>query len=436
MQRRFAGFFLAACLASSAAAADQAPFAEVDKAAFYLKEFEKEVARARGAASANYYNKQEALSRVKRLNDAYPDDPRVRELMKRASAAVEASMGGFRQITADMTAYKRNEAEMRQRLAELNGRRWQEIVGQKKPLENAFPAPVPEETDPGAYMDRYVLLENVRYPANEFVGGTGEYIYAGRPSSGYYFISMQGRGWAGAYEAVRRYRSLVDASLGENLELKVMGKITGLVMEAPDAAAEKRAPFAWGWIVVPEMIFAGERVLGVYDPSRENSGYFVGEEQVEKIKDSWYTVRSVPENVDPKRLMEIFATAIKEKNFELYRNCIHPDRGRTETGSSLLRYHWDLHQARFEEEYVHVEFDEPKITVIRGYDNKNDLDSYFLSGSQKEKLERMGGEKEEMAIVVSRAYDENGRQVGSENRHELRRRGNGRWYVNTYDVRF
>jgi hypothetical protein len=48
----------------------------------------------------------------------------------------------------------------------------------------------------------------------------------------------------------------------------------------------------------------------------------------------------------------------------------------------------------------------------------------------------MSGEKEEMAIVLSRAFDKNGKQVGSKNRHELRRKGNGRWYVNTYDVRF
>ena len=48
----------------------------------------------------------------------------------------------------------------------------------------------------------------------------------------------------------------------------------------------------------------------------------------------------------------------------------------------------------------------------------------------------MGGEKEEMAIVYSRAYDKNGKQIGSKNPHELRRKGNGRWYVNTYDIRF
>ena len=101
-----------------------------------------------------------------------------------------------------------------------------------------------------------------------------------------------------------------------------------------------------------------------------------------------------------------------------------------------MRYHWDLHQARFQNEYVHAVFDEPKITVLKGLDENNDLEGYFLDPSQRERINKMSGEREEMAVVMSRAFDENGKQRGSKNRHELRRKGNGRWYVNTYDVRF
>ena len=433
--KRMATVFFLALLASPAFAAN-APFAEVDKAGIFLRDFEKEVERAQGADSGRYFNKQEALSRIKRLAQQYPDDPKVQELVRRASAALMKSKGSYMEITPAMTAYKRNEAELRDRFKSLNQSAWEDQIRQKNPITKVFPTPVPEEVDVRDYLEKYVLLEDVRYPANQFAGATGEYIYVGKPSSGYYFISMQGRHWSGPYEAIRRYRSMVDASLGDNLKFKVLGKITGLVMESPDASEDKRSPVVWGWIVTPEMLYTGDRVLAMYDSKNENSGYFFGEDQVEKIKESWYTVKTIPDNVDPKRLMEIFATAIKEKNYKLYLECISPVRGDSDVGSSMLRYHWDLHQARFQNEYVHAVFDEPQITVLKGFDDKNDLEGYFLDPAQRERLNKMAGEREEMAVVMSRAYDENGKQRGSKNRHELRRKGNGRWYVNTYDVRF
>ncbi|MBQ8707483.1 MAG: hypothetical protein IJ523_05300 [Succinivibrionaceae bacterium] len=436
MRYKLSALFLSLTLAASSVLAAEAPFVDVDKARYFLKEFEKEIERAHGASNTRYFHKQDALTRIKKLNQEYPDDPRVQELMKRASIAVQKSMGGFKEITPEMVAYKSNEAQMRQRIKGLNEEQWKKQLRDKSPLPKPFPAAVPEEVTISDYIGRYVALDDVKYPANQFMGGSGEYIWVGKPSSGYYFISMDGRAWAGAYEAVRRYRSMVDASIGDNLSFRILGRITDLVKESPDASSEKKSAYVWGWIVQPEMIYANDTVLAVYDSKNEKSGYFVGEDQVDRIKESWYTVKSVPDNVDPKTLMEIFATAIKEKNYQLYLECIYPERSKTDTGSSLLRYHWDLHQARYQNEYVYAEFDEPQITVIKGFDDSNDLDTYFLDAKQREQMNKMGGQKEEMAIVLSRAYDENGRQVGSKNRHELRRKGNGRWYVNTYDVRF
>lgn len=429
-------FFMATVFIVHPVSAAEAPFADVDKANIFLKEFEKEVERARGNPNTRFFSKQEALTRIKQLNELYPDDPRVKDLMRRASVALQKSMGDFREITPAMLAYKNNEKELRERFRNINQTQWKKQIAEKDPVLKVFPAPVAEEVDVKEYLNRYIVLENVKYPSSVFVGATGEYMAVGRPSSGYYFVSMEGRHWAGPYEAIRRYRSLVDSSLGDNLEFSILGKITGLVTESPDSSADKIAPFVWGWIVEPEMIYTGDRVVAVYDPKHENSGYFFGEDQVESIKDAWYTVKSVPDNVDPKRLMEIFATAIKEKNYSLYLECIYPDRKKTDLASSLLRYHWDLHQNRFQNEYVYVEFDDPEITVIKGFDESNDLDNYFLNPDQRDQMKKMGGEKEEMAVVQSRAYDINGRQTGSKNRHELRRKGNGRWYINTYDVRF
>lgn len=436
-KNRLSALLLSLAFFASPAMAADAPFADVDKANYFLKEFEKEVERAQGAGNTRFFHKTDALTRIKKLNEEYPDDPRVKDLMKRASVAVQRSMGDFRQITPEMLAYKTNEEQMRSRIKGMNEAEWNKQISQRQMLPKAYPAPDPETVENlNDYLGKYVVLDNVQYPSNMFTGGSGSYVAAGKPSTGYYFISMNGRNWSGAYEAVRRYRSMVDASIGDNINFKVLGKITSIVMESPDASVEKKSPFVWGWIVVPEMIYANDTVLAVYDPDNENSGYFIGEELVDKIKDSWYTVKSIPENADPKKLMEIFATAIKEKNYNLYMDCIYPERRKTDVGSSLLRYHWDLHQNRFQNEYVYVEFDEPKITVIKGFDDTNDLDTYFLNENQRDQLTKMGGEKEEMAIVYSRAYDKNGKQIGSKNPHELRRKGNGRWYVNTYDIRF
>ncbi len=436
MQRKLSAVLLSLAILTSPVMAAEAPFADVDKANYFLKEFEKEVERAQGASNTRFFHKTDALTRIKQLNEQYPDDPRVKELMKRASIAVQRSMGDFRQITPEMLAYKTNEEQMRTRIKKMNETEWNKQQADKNVLTKVFPAGDPESVNIQDYLNKYVVLENVLYPSNMFGGGSGDYISVGKVSAGYYFISMNERNWYGAYEAIRRYRSMVDASIGDNLNFKVLGKITSFVRESPDSSVEKKSPFVWGWIVVPEMIYANDTVLAVYDPNNDNSGYFIGEELVDKIKDSWYTVKSVPEDADPKKVMEIFATAIKEKNYKLYLDCINPDRRKTDIGTSLLRYHWDLHQNRFQDEYVYVEFDDPKITVIKGFDDTNDLDTYFLNENQRDQLTKMGGEKEELAIVYSRAYDKNGKQIGSKNPHELRRKGNGRWYVNTYDIRF
>lgn len=422
-------------LCAGQALAATAPVDDVRKANIFLTDFEKEVARADGAET-RFFNKRETLERVQRLAKQYPDDPAVQDLVRRTKAALMRSKGDFIEITPEMVAYKKNEAVMRERLRQMNREAWEKLLAAAAPLTDIFPTPVPEQVNLEDYYGKYVVLPEVRYPENEFVGATGEYISVGKLSSGYYFLSLEGRNWVGPYEAIKRYRGLVDSTLGENLKFTVLGKITGLVRESPDADREKQSPFAWGWIVTPEAIYAGERVVAVYDEKRENSGYFQGEDQIESIKDSWYTVKSVPDNVDPKRLMEIFCAAIKEKNFKLYQDCIYPARSESELGSSLLRYHWELHQARFRDEYVHVVFDEPKIVVLKGHDADNDLENFFLDDSQRATLDKINGEREEMAIVMSRAYDQNGKQRGSKNSHELRRKGGGRWYVNTYDVRF
>ena len=437
MKRLTAAALLGLSILAAPAYAANAPQMEIGKAEFYLKEFEKEVARAQGADMGRYYNKNEALTRIQNLAMAYPDDPKVKELVHRASMVLMKSKGDFMEITSDMTAYLRNEKEMQERYRKLSQAKWQELLAEKQPITKVFPTPDAAKVSVEEVAGKYVVLDHVVYPNNQFYGATGEFIHVGKRSSGFYFVELSGRNWLGPYEAVKRFRRFVDPSLGDTLTFTVLGKITGIVRESPDANEKKLAPPEWGWIVEPEFLYCGERVVAYYDPNLENSGTFYGEEDVENIKNSWYTVKSVPDNVDPKQLMEIFATAIKEKNYELYKECINPVRYASDLGESLLRYHWDLHQARYHGEYVHAVFDEPKITVLKGHDDSSgNLENFFLDSNQRELLSQRAGEKEEMAIVMSRAFEQSGKQRGAKNFHELRRKGKGRWYVNTYDVRF
>ncbi|MBR3945231.1 MAG: hypothetical protein IKK15_09075, partial [Akkermansia sp.] len=68
--------------------------------------------------------------------------------------------------------------------------------------------------------------------------------------------------------------------------------------------------------------------------------------------------------------------------------------------------------------------------------DNNDLENFFLDDSQRDHLTKMQGEKVEHATVKSQAFDENGKQVGDKNVHKLIRKGNGRWYVDDYEIRF
>jgi hypothetical protein len=407
---------------------------EVDFANYYLKEFEAEVKRAGGNANTLFRNKNEALNRIQSLMKAYPQDPAVLALYDRARAALMMSKGNYQQITPAMVAYLNNEKQLREKYAQLSVAKWNELQQGRELITKVFPSVDPlkctEETNP---TDKTIVLPGVKYPDNQFVGASGEYIVVGKPSTGFYFVNIGGREWIGPYEAVKRFRREVDASIGENLNFTVLGKISGPAFEIP---GNRRTNMAWGWVVEPEALYIDGHVVATFDAKHDKSGSYVEEEKVAGIKEGWYTEKDVPENATPERVMEIFLASIKEKNYDLYIKCINPERYKTETAESLLRYHWDLHQQRLHGEYVHATFDKAKITVIKGQDEKNDLENFFLDDAQRDHLIKMQGEKVEQATVTSQAFDQNGKQVGSKNVHRLIRKGGGRWYVDDYEIRF
>ena len=411
----------------------------INQAEMYLKEFEAEVQRAQGGGGM-FRSKEDALSRIKILAEFAPNDERVKALFERARAALVGSTGNYTKVTDEMTQYLVNEAQLRAMYSEKSETAWNKLLAQYegKLLEKLYPAPDPMMTPQEEFVGKFVVLDAVRYPMNQFMGVTGEYIWMGKRSTGMYFVKIDTRKWLGPYEAVKRYRRLVDATMMEVEVWTLLGEITGITMEIPEAGEKKIGAPVIAVVVEPVALYVPGHVLGFYDPEKETSGYFEGEDEVAAIKEQWYTEKSVPEDVTPERLVEIFRQAIKEKNYDLYVDCIQPDRRKNPTQESLLLYHWDLHQERLHGEYVHAEVvsDATKITVVKGYDDNNGLDNFFLSAEDQAKIAERFGEKVEYASVQTISFDKNGNQLGSPVRRNLIRTNGGRWYVRDYEIRF
>lgn len=412
----------------------------IKQAEYHVKEFEKEVELQHGGDKTRYINKQNALDRVQALKLAYPDNPEIEKLFQRTKTALMKSKGDYATVDPAWLKYRVDEENLRKKISALGDEEWNRILASSvdpaKIVAKEFPTPDPKKVSIEDLKGSFVVLTDVEYPNNQFYGGTGEYIWHGKPSSGYYFVLLDGRHWIGPYEAVKRYRRLVDSSLADVTKFTILGKITDITAEIPAAGEEKNGRYEMGWVVEPVAVKVPDHVVAVYDEKADSSGRFIGEEQVAQIKDSWYTVKSIPADVKPERLMEIFMTAIKEKNYDLYLDCIDPERKKTPTALSLIKYHWDLHQERFLREYVHAVMDKAKIYTTKGFDEGNEQENFFLDDDQKDILRKTQGEQVQRAEVDSRAYDQNGKQLGSPHPHFLIKRGAGRWYVSDYAARF
>ena len=383
-------------------------------------------------------SKRDALERVQKLKEAYPGDPDVEALFQRVRSALMKSKGDYTEVVAEWTAYKRNEETLRRTIAEMGEKEWESFKAAHREviLEKAYPTPDSAKTTVDDLSDNYVILDDIEYPAHQFNGASGEYVFSGKPSTGFYFLKIGGREWLGPYEAVKRYRRNVDSGMEDVAKWTVLAKFADVTMENPRPNEDGVGSAYYGWVLEPVALYVPGHVLAIRDENGENTGKFIGEDKVDAIKNGWYTVKEIPADVTPERLMEIFMTAIKEKNYRLYCDCIDPERQKNEVAKDLLRYHWDLHQERFHKEYVHAAFGKAKVTVQKGFDESNDLENFFLDDSQKDTLKKIGGVKVETAVVESRAYDENGKQLGTPHPHKLIRRGGGRWYVDEYEPRF
>lgn len=411
----------------------------ISQATHYLEEYEKEVERAQGAANYSFRNKEDALGRIKMLVEFATNDERVQALYARAKACVKGGAGNIATVDPSMTVYLENEENIRKHFAEVSEKAWNDMLAAnaENKLEKLYPVPDFNKYTLDDMKGKIVVLDSVRYPDNQFFGTTGEYIWCGTRSDGMYFVKIDGREWLGPYEAVKRYRRQVDTTMLDVKEWSVIGKISEIACESPDANENQLTPPLMAWEVTPMALYVPGHIMAVYDENADHSGKFVDEDQVKALKDAWYTVKEVPADVTPERLVEIFMSAIKEKNYDLYLECIDPERQENPIQKDLITYHWDLHQERFHGEYIHalINSDKTVVRTVKGYDD-NSIDNFFLDDDEQKKIKEAYGEKEEEAIVQTSAIDKNGKQLGSPVNHTLRRVGDGRWYISTYENRF
>lgn len=412
--------------------------ARIDQAKFYLEEYEREVARAQGA-NRNFQSKEDALGRIRVLVEFAPDNERVKDLFERARACVVAGSGTVNEVDTSMTQYLVNEEQLRKHFAEVSEQAWNALVAEHAAdsLERMYPTPDFNQYTIDDMKDKIVVLNNVRYPDNQFMGSAGEYVWSGTRSDGIYFIRIDGRSWLGPYEAVKRYRRQVDTTMMDVKEWSLLGRISDIACESTEAGEAGLLPPIMGWEIQPIALYVPGHVMAVYDPNGEHTGRFIDEEKVAAMKEAWYTVKEVPADVTPEKLVEIFMMAIKEKNYDLYLDCIDPERRDTPVQKDLVNYYWDLHQERFHNEYIHavINSDSTVIRTTKGFDETSP-DLFYLHEDEIAKLRAAAGDTEEEAIVQTAGIDKNGKQLGSPANHTLKRVNGGRWYISLYEVRF
>jgi len=122
-------------------------------------------------------------------------------IFNRCTPELRASLRSrnLRMVNRRADIYLENEENIRKHFAEVSEKAWNDILAAntENKLEKVFPTP-----DFNKYMledmqGKIVVLDNVRYPENQFMGSTGEYVWSGTRSDGMYFVRIDGRQWLG-----------------------------------------------------------------------------------------------------------------------------------------------------------------------------------------------------------------------------------------------
>ncbi|MCB9882111.1 MAG: hypothetical protein H6834_09995 [Planctomycetes bacterium] len=395
---------------------------------YYLRDFEDRVKRGKGSQLSLGVRDKEMLTELRNQVQKFPDDEQVRSMFERAKTAYNASKGHRFQITPEMLAFRDKGARKVQAAARFSVDAWQklqaELAADPNYVAKAFPAPDPMTTPLDQMEGKRVVLEGIRHEELLFKQNGMQWIPAGAPSRGYYYIQGAGRGYAALFEAVRRYQTQFSGEYPP--EWTVVGVVRDVQLLVPEVGKEKVGSAYLGWEVEPQAVWVDGKVLALRDEQHQEGAKFAGEDQLETILSDLHSIKSVPENVDPAGLIDVLVVAMKEKNYDLYLQCIHPDEQQTAIQRANLQMYWNASQKGLENVHVHAHPHKVgEIQTIKGGGPDADLDEFFGDGVETKSV----GPLIERVSVEVRVYNEAGLQSALPRFVVMERRNKGRWYL-------
>jgi hypothetical protein len=412
---------------------------EIDAANYLLVKFENYVGGLDGKEGTLTPDGKNALTKIATLKKQHPEDPRVLNLYERAQSAARLLRGDRIEITQDILAYRDIEKKRVEMLAGLSRKVWlqyqEKLLREREDvITNPFPAPNPENTQASEMKNRPIILRGLQYPEGVFLQYGRQFVAIGNAAKGFYFIDTSSQSFVGAYEAVRRYQRQVASALPK--EWIVSGQITSPQIMAPGGGGLQDGQAYAGWLVEVDTIFVPENVFAQANKKSELGGNFAGEQTLNEAFASLYSVNKLPPaDSAPEDLLKVFVTAIKEKNFDLYKQCIHPEEQQTAIQREWIARKWDIFQRRFTKDMVEVligKIDE--IDVIQGgsqKENENIL-AEFLPDEEVKEVTNDGLPRSELVTLWLKLYDETGRMREYQKPITLKRDekiGEFRWFV-------
>jgi hypothetical protein len=407
---------------------------ELDTADHSLKAFEERVKLSEGKPIDPGSDGKDAMVRIKKLAEKFPNHPRVKDMVERMKVALKKSKGQTVDITPEMLAFRNREKELASTIAGITKEAWadyrKKVESAEGVLATPFPVPDPLKSDAAALAGKYVILDGFRYPENEFTNNGIAYVAVGSASTGFYYVASSSRAFLGAYEAIKRYRR--DVAADPPGAWTVVGRLAQPRLMVPAVGESAGIMTAqMGFVVEPEAVYVPDLILAISDEKNPQGGAYAGEDKVEGLKAGNYSVKEIPADVAPDKLVEILVATVKEKNYELFKECIWPEYREVPSQLALLRYHWEILQEQFAKSYVYVEVFEvgPFVTVQGGTSGSAEED-FFTDEETKAEQAKHALPLVEECLIRIRVYDEVGRNCGGLPKPILlSRREKGRWYV-------
>jgi len=412
--------------APALAAEDDATPAELARVRYELSKVEQKLKDAAGMAIELSEYDRLAFTMVKELAEKFPQGEGVAKLVAEARDLYRAAKGVAMEITPEMLAYRKRAANLAEAVARETATEWEalhlEVLGDLGYLEKPFPVQHPPEVSVEDMEGRRLILADVPFERALFPQSGVRWLAVGEPSKGFYWIWLGDPSFDALFEALRRYRSQVRQVVPEMWTF--VGEVVGADVLAPGGGKPGEGMAYPGWVVRPTAIYLPKTVLLVPDATREDGARFSGEDKLADMLS--YSIKSVPDDVTPERLIEIYITALKEKNWDLHLACIDPQQHEHGPQLDHFRYTWEIQQKGIERLHAHAAPAEVgEIVVTRGFVDQG-LESFF--GDEGAKPPNPS-EKEERVRVTVRLFDEHGQQTVRQRYVTLIRRGGGRWYI-------